>query len=1103
MRYTIPTNKDDQKTERGRILRAAASEKELQNIQQAVDWILGCTENTIPYVRDSSYRKLYEISKKLGITEGIKEARLFPEDSRSQEDFKKQLNDLWRILQVYAQEKTPNLLSAYQKYKQNPEDYDEALRDFDQKEQEKRARQGMPELEPEEEHMEDLPAHVPEQQLEEMPPLADANSPYAHLIKGSVYSELYDLYKNLQPQLHTGRNLAGRLLSEDMNQLLSKMQFHYLRRNHMGNMLPMTKDEHQEILELYHDCLRDCQRLSEKLKNKQEYKKLHTQLLKNANQLRYLPKDALPPLADAISSQSDPSIQLIAQEKQTIGKAISSREAVEYMDADGNIRRGFFTAERTLGDDIAELDEIINKYEKRYPEYSDYFKKIKKEKFDDEFQLMLDITMLYHVLGRKDKRTDPIKAYFRKHNWIDENNQPDEKFWDEIFIPVLSEMAKSTNMQGLLRRSGFESSDLLAERADAMSEMARFLGYPDLLVNSKRVTVERGDKKETGVMMDPADMELVDPSTIADDHPFYKLDEKEFHNRQFISSLADLQILDYLCANTDRHGKNFFLRMDLSDPEKPKLLGVQGIDNDNSFGDLNGGGLLKLADSRDLKIITPKMSEAVSSMTKEQLKEILKPYHFSSQQIQAAENRLEELQDMIKKGKESKKNPFKNRRETGTYDLENAKGTIYVMKEEDWGKIDMSSLLPKVVGDKNIFHFAYTHYNRLAEKKELKICHQELLQNLDKNPQKKEELLITWKLLHPEDPVDEDGKLIKSNKQEEMKPLSYTKQADKVDYQKLANMQNKELTDLEKMLGQFNAAHGNSTDVKRSGKFKAMRAALVDLMDEYRRMSDLNPDIERINGQEELKKNRDKNLMDCYARIEKKRQNLKQAIDTYLDIWHWKKHPSENNQKRINTAKQLSALVMDAPSSEQFYKSSKSLQDTKRSKETTQDPFAAGRYVTNEIHSMMKLTLRDNVNALKLDDPLREKGLQAMKVHERLWNYSQNSVFDGFDKETKEKTSLTKLLEEKKWEKRNEKTDINQIRTDLETIKEYAAGYDEELGKYIAQILEEDEITPRRVGGVLSNLLVSGSKLTKERKEAAKKQKVERANDISTTVKKQ
>lgn len=82
--------------------------------------------------------------------------------------------------------------------------------------------------------------------------------------------------------------------------------------------------------------------------------------------------------------------------------------------------------------------------------------------------------------------------------------------------------------------------------------------------------------------------------------------------------------------------------------------------------------MFKLAKSSDLKIITPKMAAAITAMTWKQLKDILKPYHLSGPQLEAAGDRLEDLQRMIERGKKQKASPFiLQEGQNHTYDLVN------------------------------------------------------------------------------------------------------------------------------------------------------------------------------------------------------------------------------------------------------------------------------------------------------------------------------------------------------------------------------------------------------------------------------------------------
>ncbi len=478
---------------------------------------------------------------------------------------------------------------------------------------------------------------------------------------------------------------------------------------------------------------------------------------------------------------------------------------------------------------------------------------------------------------------------------------------------------------------------------------------------------------------------------------------------------------------------------------------------------------------------------------------------------------MKQLQDMIQKGKEEDSYRYMRRRGGGN-DLVNEDGCIHIMQENDWRMTDLMSFLPKTShGEKNnnIFLFAYTHYHEVVTSQRTKSEHEDLINNLKivKTKKEKDTLLKQWKDDHPQLPVDEQGNYVNVQKKEKPVPIRYTRQLGRVDYQRLAGMQRRELADLDRIMTEFDNAHG--ADPKRSRKFKAMRTALQELRTAYRSMPELDPADQRINPGEktgpEQKWELDQKLTNSYALLERKRQALKQATDSYLDIWHWKLHLSENNQKRVNAAKMLSGMVMDTPASGLFYKSSRALEESRNSVAASTNAYEQNHYLTNQIHSMMQLTLRDNVKALGPEDPRREAGLRVMKAQERLWNYSQSTLHTekkpAKEKESggrrehgkeKERVPLEELVQEEnenKIAKVPEKENIdakNEVKAsvfaDLNTIKAYAGEQaPDTLKNAIDRILSEDKLPePKRIRWVLNELYLSGSKTLKERRMAKK-----------------
>ena len=197
-----------------------------------------------------------------------------------------------------------------------------------------------------------------------------------------------------------------------------------------------------------------------------------------------------------------------------------------------------------------------------------------------------------------------------------------------------------------------------------MSEVADALGKPELLARSRNVQVLSGGEIMEGVFMEKAKGE--DINYIEPDRGLGGLTEENseaaFNNAQGLKSLADLQVIDYICNNTDRHTGNFFYQFDNSDPQKPKLIGVQGIDNDMSFG------LGKQnPDHTNVTVMTEEMAEKIrDGKYIEEIENRLKKSALSKAAQKAVLDRIDDLKTDLNDGK------------------------IKVVKNDEWGSGDYS-----------------------------------------------------------------------------------------------------------------------------------------------------------------------------------------------------------------------------------------------------------------------------------------------------------------------------------------------------------------------------------------------------------------------------
>ena len=1011
MRYAIPTEKPMQEKDYIRLLRTATGQQ-ARSMDQALRLILELAnqdqENKIGEdPLSESYEKLYSVYELLGLTENKRADELFPQDSRSEKNLKEELNNLWCVLQLQPLEKDKNLPDTYRKWKSDPEKYRSQLKQKDEEERQN--------------------AQLDKEQDREILPLVDKESPYYEFVSGTVYEELFQLWNTVKDHLDYKQKTA-QILKQDMEQLLSDMQLHYIRRNSSGSCLPMTDKEYKELSNLYGECVKDVTRLWEKDQNILEYDSLCSLLVQNNNQLKGVSSGNLPPLANVIHGLKTPVIRLQNTNSDPVGAAMSNREAVEYTDENGGLHQGFFTAELAETGEMTDARKIFERYIEQHPRYNEPLRKIfgslnMREEFN-AFRLA--------AFDFKKKKMDAVDQYIDRSNGIKQEYKENENF-RAVLKELAVDVEKNRNRHTVLRLSGINPGDEISKRSAAMSDVARMLGFPDLLANSSRVTVKREGKEVAGVMMETAGPNAADPAYLTGTDPFYKVDPKEFNSKAMLSSLADLQILDYLCANTDRHANNFFFQQDFSDPEHPKLLGVKGIDNDNSFGALKEGGVMRLARPDNLKIITEKMAAAVETMTSQELEELLKPYHFREEQVAAASKRLAQLQEMIQKGREKDELKFRNRK------LINENGSIHIVKEDEWNQLKLTSLvplpeekdkdpitnLPIMEIPSNIFYMAADHLFDV------------------KNAKKGE-------------PVGEANK--------DKAPIRYSKQEFKIDFEKILQLQNEEYKKLKGIKKRLDD-NGAKELGDRSKKFRSMYRAFQKYAREYEKMRQILSDTEdkRIHPEPVKEKKdlqtREEKLTACYRNLETARQNLNHEIERYRNKSHVFKI-KEDNQARIDAATDLQKLLQGKTESERFFENSAAPQERHKADLRQKNDFQLAGYIGNQIYGKMKVTLQSNLKTLRPDDPVHVLGVKALEAQERLWNYAQSSLETGLISvkisEERQRVSVEQL-QKAIGKKANDKIDMERVRTDMEMIRLYAQELEKKGNKAAAELKNQIE----------------------------------------------
>ena len=283
------------------------------------------------------------------------------------------------------------------------------------------------------------------------------------------------------------------------------------------------------------------------------------------------------------------------------------------------------------------------------------------EKVGDE-QL---IGELYYQIGRKKSVKGVLSEIGVK---TDEMDSDVLDVIEEGIVELCKDPSHYINASTL----GLKDNDRLDQRNSAMSAVAGLLGMPEIIARSTNMKYldENGTVVEGTFMEFSNGLDLLGKKGAKE---FSKVCDDPFGQPCLANkSIADLQILDYICGNTDRHGGNMTYQVD----KNGKIIGVQGIDNDSSFGVTRPGkdrGYNRLVGTDNLKVISASAANKISKISKEMLKFTLRGQGLNEKEIKAACQRLGDLKEAIKNAKVA----------TNITDVMSAGKQLCIMKTED------------------------------------------------------------------------------------------------------------------------------------------------------------------------------------------------------------------------------------------------------------------------------------------------------------------------------------------------------------------------------------------------------------------------------------
>ena len=178
-----------------------------------------------------------------------------------------------------------------------------------------------------------------------------------------------------------------------------------------------------------------------------------------------------------------------------------------------------------------------------------------------------------------------------------------------------------------------------------MSIVAELLGCPNVICRAQPMKIR--DAK--GNLIEGTFMQMakgVDPNRPTREGQNASKSSLNHTDGRGLESIADLQVIDYICGNVDRHGGNLFYQFD----EKGKFIGDQGIDNDSSFGtkvpQLSKDAVRRLPVAPNMGAISKKTADIIMNTSPAELAFTLRGT-IDEPSIQACCDRLYVMQHVI------------------------------------------------------------------------------------------------------------------------------------------------------------------------------------------------------------------------------------------------------------------------------------------------------------------------------------------------------------------------------------------------------------------------------------------------------------------------
>ena len=315
-------------------------------------------------------------------------------------------------------------------------------------------------------------------------------------------------------------------------------------------------------------------------------------------------------------------------------------------------KKGFFTARTDTAHD-KDWNQLIDTIFSTYNLTDEEKSVFNRLRTDHEFRSQI-VEPIYEEYATGEPDIAKVAVTLTLFNDVPsavEKMEKNEALADAVFHFV-ENCAKLLTPYNLQDRLGYDPYTRNDNKNSAMYDVAKLLGCENLVAKAVPMVVVNGDRVIKGTFMEHAEgSDLANPQS---DDLILNIDPKvAMYNKNLYRDLADMQVIDYICGNIDRHKQNMIYKTEKTDDGIVKITGITAIDNDASFPerDLKEGEFAFTPDNppriyrpENFRYVNRKTANIILNLTREQLETALRGHNLKPKAIEKAWQRTQEVQ---------------------------------------------------------------------------------------------------------------------------------------------------------------------------------------------------------------------------------------------------------------------------------------------------------------------------------------------------------------------------------------------------------------------------------------------------------------------------